>query len=186
MSLFSFLSRLFTAPAVPPIPAAASQAPAGHGAEPEAVAMIIEWEESGVFKPRPYLDPVGIPTQGYGSIWNWRVCPKARVTMADAPITEFDARDWLTNELGDVVHALATDVKVPLNRWQTAALQDFVYNVGTGAFSTSTLLRMINSGNLAGAADEFAKWNMAGGRVLQGLVNRRIAERAEFTKVASA
>jgi lysozyme len=46
--------------------------------------------------------------------------------------------------------------------------------------STSTLLRKLNAGDYAGAADEFLRWNKAGGKVLNGLTRRREAERALF------
>ncbi|EBY2991617.1 lysozyme, partial [Salmonella enterica subsp. enterica serovar Typhimurium] len=46
--------------------------------------------------------------------------------------------------------------------------------------SSSTLLRKLNSGDYAGAADEFLRWNKAGGKVLNGLTRRREAERALF------
>jgi len=63
---------------------------------------------------------------------------------------------------------------------QFAALVSFAYNLGAGALADSTLLRMFNAGDIAGAADEFGNWVHAGGEVLEGLVRRRAAERALF------
>ena len=54
------------------------------------------------------------------------------------------------------------------------------FNIGTIAFKNSTLLKKLNAGDRVGAADQFLVWNKAGGKVLQGLVNRRQAERAQF------
>ncbi|HHP2614034.1 TPA: lysozyme, partial [Enterobacter roggenkampii] len=54
------------------------------------------------------------------------------------------------------------------------------YNLGSRSLSTSTLLRKLNAGDYAGAADEFLRWNKAGGKVLNGLTRRREAERALF------
>lgn len=79
-------------------------------------------------------------------------------------------------------------VTVPLNSNQFSALVSFVYNLGEGALRTSTLLRKLNSGDYAGAADEFPRWNKAvvNGQmtVLEGLTRRRAAERKLFLKPA--
>ncbi|MGK9381775.1 lysozyme [Salmonella enterica subsp. enterica] len=60
------------------------------------------------------------------------------------------------------------------------ALVSFAYNLGARTLSSSTLLRKLNAGDYAGAADEFLRWNKAGGKVLNGLTRRREAERALF------
>jgi lysozyme len=60
------------------------------------------------------------------------------------------------------------------------ALVDFVFNLGTTAFAGSTLLRDLNASNLAGAAAQFQNWDHAGGRVLAGLLQRRLAEAKLF------
>lgn len=70
--------------------------------------------------------------------------------------------------------------KVKLTQGQFDALVSFAYNVGSRALSTSTLLRKLNDGDVNGAADEFLRWNKAGGKVLNGLTRRREAERALF------
>ncbi|EBG9759466.1 lysozyme, partial [Salmonella enterica] len=71
-------------------------------------------------------------------------------------------------------------VKVKLTQGQFDALVSFAYNLGARTLSTSTLLRKLNAGDYAGAADEFLRWNKAGGKVLNGLTRRREAERALF------
>jgi lysozyme len=73
-------------------------------------------------------------------------------------------------------------VTCPLNPNQTAALADFVYNLGFGAFRSSTLLKLLNRSRLTAAAYQFARWDMAGGQVLPGLLRRRLAEQALFNK----
>ncbi|MEH5376316.1 MULTISPECIES: lysozyme [Citrobacter] len=70
--------------------------------------------------------------------------------------------------------------KVKLTQGQFDALVSFAYNVGSRALSTSTLLKKLNDGDIKGAADEFLRWNKAGGKVLNGLTRRREAERALF------
>lgn len=71
-------------------------------------------------------------------------------------------------------------VVVPVTDEQKGAMCDLAYNIGTGAFESSTLLRMLNGHNTQGAADQFLVWNKSGGNVLGGLTKRRQAERALF------
>jgi lysozyme len=71
-------------------------------------------------------------------------------------------------------------VRVKLTQGQFDALVSFAYNIGSRALSTSTLLKKLNAGDIKGAADEFLRWNKAGGKVLNGLTRRREAERALF------
>lgn len=75
-----------------------------------------------------------------------------------------------------------TDTRWAFNsgQGQFDALVSFTYNLGARSLSTSTLLRKLNAGDYAGAADEFLRWNKAGGKVLTGLTRRREAERALF------
>ena len=70
--------------------------------------------------------------------------------------------------------------RVKLTQSQFDALVSFAYNVGSRALSTSTLLKKLNANDIKGAADEFLRWNKAGGKVLNGLTRRREAERALF------
>ena len=70
---------------------------------------------------------------------------------------------------------------VPLTQNQFDALVSLTYNIGSGAFNNSTLLKL-NKGDYQGAADQFLVWNKADGKVMKGLVRRREAERALFLK----
>lgn len=63
---------------------------------------------------------------------------------------------------------------------QRAAMISLAYNIGTGSFGSSTLLRKHKASDYAGAAAEFARWNKASGRVLAGLTRRRAAEAALY------
>lgn len=60
---------------------------------------------------------------------------------------------------------------------QLAAAISLAYNIGTTGYCRSTVARRFNAGDWPGACDAFLMWNKAGGRVVQGLVNRRRAER---------
>lgn len=87
-------------------------------------------------------------------------------------------------DLGHTVAILAMEinklVKVPISSESRAALISFVYNIGIGAFRSSTMLRLINAGKLNEAANQFAKWNRAGGKIFPGLIRRREIERDAF------
>lgn len=132
------------------------------------------------FSATPYRCPAGVPTIGYGSIWDWRTSPKSRVTMDTAPILEPQAAAWMANEFAGIEADLQRVVKVPMTDNQHAALLSFTYNLGVGNLRASTLLRKLNAGDYAGAAAEFPKWCMGGGKKLAGLVRRREAERQLF------
>jgi len=71
-------------------------------------------------------------------------------------------------------------VKVGLSQNQFDTLVSFTYNVGEGALANSTLLRLLNQGDYAGAAGEFSKWDHSQGRVVQALVERREKEKELF------
>lgn len=95
-------------------------------------------------------------------------------------ITQQQADDYLRRDVRQFERAVARQVRVPLTQGQFDALVSFAFNLGEGALAQSTLLRLLNAGDYAGAAAQFDRWNKAGGRVLPGLVRRRAAERALF------
>lgn len=85
--------------------------------------------------------------------------------------------------LNDTQHAEACvnrNVFVPITQGEFDALVDFTFNAGCGAFQKSTMLKMINAGAYQTAAKEFEKWDYAGGKVVAGLLRRRLAEEAVF------
>lgn len=67
-------------------------------------------------------------------------------------------------------------VKVGLNSNRFSALVSFSYNVGCGALTGSTLLKLLNQGKYGAVCGELRKWVHGGGRRLPGLVRRREAE----------
>ncbi len=130
-----------------------------------------------------YLDPVGIPTIGYGTI---RYPDGHKVRLGDR-ITEQEAEAFLKFECDAVAKGVTHLVKVPLNQNQFDALVSFSYNLGLGSLEESTLLRKLNRGDYQGAADEFPRWNkgIVNGvkQELKGLTRRRSEERELFSKV---
>ena len=118
-----------------------------------------------------YRCPAGVPTIGYGHA--------AGVAMGQT-ITQQQADDYLRRDVRQFERAVSRLVRVPLTQGQFDALVSFAFNLGEGALAQSTLLRLLNAGDYAGAAAQFDRWNKAGGCVLPGLVRRRAAERAMF------
>ncbi|KWD05997.1 muraminidase [Burkholderia ubonensis] len=120
-----------------------------------------------------YLDAVGKPTIGYGHL----ILPHERFTR---PLTPAEADALLRQDLRSAELSLRKLLRVPVTQQQFDALMSFVFNLGSGRLRSSTLLRYLNAGAPARAADQFLVWNKAGGRPLAGLTRRRQAERALF------
>lgn len=118
-----------------------------------------------------YQDAVGVWTIGYGTTSG---------VQPGMVITEAQAEAFLRRDLNRFEQAVTDLVKVPLTDDQFSALVSFTYNVGEGALSTSTLLRLLNQRDYQGAADQLLRWDKAGGQSLAGLTRRRKAERALF------
>jgi GH24 family phage-related lysozyme (muramidase) len=123
-----------------------------------------------------YLDSVGVLTIGVGhtSAAGPPTVTKG-MTITAAQSDEILSRDLKTFEKG-----VRAAVKVKLSQNEFDALVSLAFNIGVGAFSKSTLVRKLNAGDRAGAAEQFLVWNKAGGRVLKGLSNRRADERKLF------
>lgn len=138
----------------------------------KAIDLIKKYEG---FSARPYKCPAGVLTIGYGRTINVR---PYEITTEEAETI------WLDKYVKTIADQILAIVKVELSNNQICALIDFVYNLGIGNFKSSTLLRKINQGDFSAAANEFLKWNKAGGIVLKGLENRRIAERMLFLDIA--
>lgn len=144
------------------------------------LAIIKEFEG---FVPNWYPDPAHgwkVPTIGYGHT-DAAGSPKY-ASSKSLKLTEAEASEILRRDIQRYEADVARLVKVPLNENQNAALVSFTYNLGAGNLGSSTLLRKLNAGDYAGAAAEFPRWNRAGGKVLKGLVRRRAAEQALFSK----
>jgi lysozyme len=125
-------------------------------------------------KLKPYLCPAKVPTIGYGNTY---YPDGKRVTLLDKEITKQEAFDMfkeIANRFAKRVDELVTS---NINQNQFNALVSFAYNVGTGNFSSSTLLKKVNKNpNDLTLKAEFLRWNKAGGKVLNGLTKRRNEE----------
>lgn len=116
-----------------------------------------------------YLCPSGVWTIGYGHTKGVKKGHKC---------TKEQASHYLRADVAWAEVAVRHLVKVPLNQNQFDALVSFVFNIGTGAFAKSTLLRVLNSGNYSGVPGQIRRYNKGGSplKVLPGLVKRRDAE----------
>ncbi|MBB6250607.1 lysozyme [Nitrospirillum iridis] len=133
-------------------------------------------EQSEGLKLTAYLCPAGRLTIGYG-----HTGPDVTPGMT---ITQDQAMDLLLQDLATAGTGVMGAVTVPLSDNQYAALTDFVFNLGIGALTQSTLLRLLNQGDHAGAAAQFLVWDKAhvNGQLvaLPGLTARRQKEQALF------
>jgi len=125
----------------------------------------------------PYQDVRGVWTVGYGATYTPLGVP---ITADTPPLTQSQAETWLQVIVARFLRDVRSAVTASLNDHQAAALTSFAYNEGIEAFRTSTMLRLLNAGDYAGAAAQFPIWNLAGGVVVEGLVNRRALEQAVF------
>lgn len=118
-----------------------------------------------------YQDSKGVWTIGWGH---------TRGVKAGDTCTQAQADAWLMEDVQEAVDAVNRLVKVSLTQAQFDALVDFTFNAGVGNFASSTMLRLLNAGDAAGAEDQFARWDMCGGAHLAGLARRRAAEAGMF------
>ena len=97
--------------------------------------------------------------------------------------TKEKSKELLTADLKRFESAVNDAVKVTITQNQFDALVSLAFNIGEGAFARSTLVNKLNAGDKKGAAEQFLVWKNAGGRVSQGLLNRRQKEKAMFEVV---
>jgi lysozyme len=122
-------------------------------------------------KLKAYLCPAQIWTIGYGSTHN---------VYEGLTISQIEANRRLQRDIEAIEAGISRFIKVDVNPNQYSACVSLAFNIGVGAFRNSTLLKMINAGELAKAAEQFLVWKYAGGKILPGLVKRREAERELF------
>ena len=94
--------------------------------------------------------------------------------------SESHADHMLEVEMEEYENYVNTAVTVPLSQNQFDALVSWVYNLGNGNLTSSTMLKVLNSGDYAGVPAQIKRWNKAGGKVLEGLTRRRQAEADMF------
>jgi len=137
---------------------------------------------------KPYRCPAKLWTIGVGHV----LYPEqAKLSMEDRikyPIRPEDNRIFTMDEVNAILAADLQRFERGVLRYCSSgitqgrfdALVSFAFNVGLGTLQRSTLRQKHNRGDFDGAADEFLKYCLGGGKVLKGLLNRRKDERAIY------
>lgn len=178
-SLGSWFAAANAPMAQPPQPAPVVRVASGARRVNDAGCALIESFEGRAKRGTdgliyPYHDHVGYPTQGVGRLL-------IREAWADlsqwAPIDDATCDAWLHADLDKFAKGITRLFPVPLNDNEFAALVSLGFNVGLGNLQASTLRRMLLRGDdREEVAQQFGRWNKAGGVVSRGLTRRRSAE----------
>lgn len=139
----------------------------------KGLSMIAGFES---FAPKAYYYPAGVLTIGYG---HTGTNVQGQALQESDTVTQEQAMQLLNEDILWAEKAVNKQ-SLELSQNQFDALVSFVFNVGANAFAHSTLLKKLKAGDFEGAADEFLRWNKAGGKVLRGLTVRRETERKLF------
>lgn len=127
-----------------------------------------------------YPDTGNVWTIGYGSTINKDT---GQAIKQGDKIDIATAERWLKQDIAEREKYIKPLIKVPITENQKAAIISLAYNIGTGAFAKSTLLRLLNQGvDKKLVADQFLKWNKVKGFEVKGLTNRRKLEKDLFLK----
>ena len=138
--------------------------------------LLEQWEG---FKAKVYKDSAGLPTIGVGHLLTKSELSSGKIVINGTSVdytgglTNPQVTDLLSQDVAPASKAVNTSVKVALNQNQFDALVSFTFNVGVGAFNSSTLVKVLNQGQYNQVPTQLLRWTRAGGKVVQGLVNRR-------------
>lgn len=140
---------------------------------------------------RPYLCPARLWTVGVGHV----LYPEqAKLPVSDRlqfALKDEDRRVWTAAEVDDLLAKDLARFERGVARYCPSAvnsqgrfdsLVSFSFNVGLGNLQRSSLRMKHNRGDYEGAAEEFMKWTKGGGRVLAGLVKRRLDEQRLYLR----
>ena len=138
--------------------------------------LLAQWEG---FERNVYLDVAGLPTIGVGHLLTKDELSSERIVIGGVAVdytgglTEQQVYDVLGQDLARFERAVNDSVEPDLTQNQFDALVSFTFNVGEGAFKQSTLLKRLNARDFADVPAQLRRWNRSGGKVVQGLINRR-------------
>ena len=132
------------------------------------------------FRSKLYNDAADHCTIGYGHLVHRGPIDGSESAEFKKGITRARGLELLREDADAAAGAVNGRVKVPLSQQQFDALVSFVFNVGSGAFAESTLLRLLNKGDYDAVPEQLDRWVKADGKTLEGLVRRRKAEGALF------
>lgn len=129
----------------------------------------------GHFEGRPTHDGKAVAYADVAGVWS--ICDgHTKGVKPGDTATPAQCDAWLREEMGDALATVQNCIHVPLSLGQLIAFTDATYNVGAVVVCDSTLQRLANAGDLVGACNQLARWNRAGGKVVDGLTQRRVLE----------
>ena len=139
-------------------------------------------------RQKPYRCPAKLWTIGVGHVMYPEQGKLKLENRDEFSLKDQDNRVWTKEEIDAILKSdlerfergVGQYITAPLTQGMFDALVSFSFNVGLGTLQRSTLRQKVNRGDKEGAAEEFLKYCMAGGKILKGLQNRRIDERALF------
>ena len=129
------------------------------------LVALASWE---AFRSEPYRDIGGVLTDGFGNTNNVQLGKSVSVPQA---------LNQLLINVKSAEGAVNTCITKPMTQGEFDAFVKFTFNVGNRAFCNSTLVRKFNAGDNVGACNELSKWVYVKGVKVNGLVNRRDAEK---------
>ena len=129
-------------------------------------AFVTPWEGR---RNEPYTDIAGVPTVCVGHTGS---------DVESRRYSDAECDELLQKDLAAANATVRRCISVPMTTGQEAALTSATFNIGPSVVCGSTLARLANSGNWAGACAQLDRWVYAGGQRVAGLVRRRTAERA--------
>jgi len=138
--------------------------------------LLTQWEG---FEDEVYLDSAGLPTIGVGHLLTRSERSSGKLYINSVAVkyrnglTKQQVLDLLGQDLGRFENVVNGKVTSTLSQNQFDTLVSFSFNVGTGAFKSSTLLKVVNRGDYHGVPAQLRRWIRSGGRKVQGLINRR-------------
>ena len=147
---------------------------------------LIEHHEGVRYKP--YRCPANLWTIGIGHVMYPEQGKMKLEDRMSVPLRPEDDRVFSMEEVDGILRSdlarfergVVQYCPVPLTQGMFDGLVSFSFNVGLGTLQRSTLRQKVLRGDKEGAAQELLKYCMAGGKILKGLQNRRIDERAVF------
>lgn len=146
---------------------------------PHGRQLLEQWEG---LRLNVYNDSAGLPTIGVGHLLTQSERSSGKITIAGEIVKYADglttqqADALLAQDLIPAENTVNGNVKVPLNQNQFDTLVSFTFNVGGGAFTGSTLLKLLNQGQYDQVPSQLMRWNKSGGKEVAGLTNRRANE----------
>jgi lysozyme len=147
---------------------------------------ILETSPAGLRAIRNHEGTVLTAYRDIGGVWTIGVGHTGSEVVEGLVWTQGQADEALSHDIRHAEAAVSRAVKVPIGQAQFDALVSLTFNIGVGAFAKSTLVRMLNAGDLAGATQQFLVWNKVGGKIAPGLVRRRAAEQSVFSGGSSS